>query len=96
MAPNDLTLGFLTGFKQGLSQAPLMESRKVREEPEGRPAGPRRGERARGEPPQVFLRSPGLSGLPSGSSLASLELHQTSFRRALPDSRGLLEGIVYK
>ena len=52
--------------------------------PEGRSARPGRGEKARGEPPPSdFVPSPGLSGLPSGSSLASLELHQTSFRTAL-------------
>ena len=70
MAPNELPLGFLRGFKQGFSEANLMESREAREEPEGRPAGPGRGERARGVPPQGFFRSPGLSGLASGSSLA--------------------------
>ena len=51
MAPNELRLGFLKGFKQGFSEANSMESRGAREEPEGRPAGPGRGERARGVPP---------------------------------------------
>ena len=34
-------------------------------------------------PPLGLLGSPGSPGLPSGSSLASLELHQTGLRRAL-------------
>ena len=44
MAPNELPLGFLRGFKQGFFQANLMESREAREEPEERAAGPGRGE----------------------------------------------------
>ena len=40
--------------------------------------GPGRGKRARGDPRLAVLRSPGHPGRPSGSSLASLELHQTS------------------
>ena len=51
---------------------------QAREEPEARLGGPGRGKRARGDPRLAVLRSPGHPGLPSGSSLASLELHQTS------------------
>ena len=58
MAPNDLPLGFLRAFKRGFSEANLMESREAREEPEGRPAGPGRGERARGEPPPKVFSGP--------------------------------------
>ena len=36
-----------------------------------------------GGPPLIVLRSPGPPGLPSGSSLGSLTIHQTSLRRAL-------------
>ena len=40
-----------------------------------------------GGTPLGLLGSPGPPGLPSGSSLASLELHQTSLRTALPPGR---------
>ena len=48
-----------------------------REEPEGRPGGP--GDlKSPGGTPLALLLLPGRPSLLSGSSLASLELHQTS------------------
>ena len=48
-----------------------------REEPEGRPGGPERDENIRGVP-LAPLPLPGPPGIPSGSSLGSLELPQAT------------------
>ena len=71
MAPNELRLGFLKGFKQGFSEANSMESRGAREEPEGRPEKPEDLQILRGDSPLAFSPLPGPAALPSGSSLAS-------------------------
>ena len=52
----------------------LWIDREPREEPEGRPGGPGRGKRVRGDLPLAVLKSPGPPGLASGSCLGSLEL----------------------
>ena len=49
--------------------------REPREEPEGRPGGPGELKTARGGSPLALLSLPGPPGLPSGSSLGSLTIH---------------------
>ena len=57
--------------------------REAREKLEGRPGVPGNPRSLMGGSPLALL--PGPSGLPSGPSLVSLELHQTSLRRALSE-----------
>ena len=62
---------------------PLSEIREPRQEPKGKPGGPEELKTIRGAHILAVLRSPGLPGLPSGSSLGSLELPQTGLSKAL-------------
>ena len=55
-------------------------SGETMEEPEGRPGGPGRGKQIRAARPLVVLRCPGPPGIPSRSSLGSLELSGRYFQ----------------
>ena len=73
---------FLGPFIQGFKLV-RGSSREPKEEPERRPGGPGGALKQLGGSPLALLPLSGPPGLPFSSSLGSLELPQTSLRKAL-------------